>query len=183
MEEKVDYSRLAVTALTDDRAFSQLYEYYFPRAYNFIFARTGNRDVADEVISIAFEKAFLRLDLYDPSKGAFSTWLFRIVSNVMTDYFRRKNVRHEVAWMDTLDTFFAENGSPEDNVLHKEECSVLYTALEKLKPRDKNVLMLKYWQGLSNQEIAEMVGVTAGNVSVIIHRAIAELRGCMKKEI
>ena len=50
------YNELALRAQTDQDAFSDLYEYFFPRVYNFLFSRVKNRDAADEIVSIAFEK-------------------------------------------------------------------------------------------------------------------------------
>ena len=89
------YNMLACRARTDAAAFSELYDYFFPRTYNFIYGRTKNRDAADEIISIVFEKLFLHLADYEAEKAAFSTWLFRIAQNAIHDFYRRQGARHE----------------------------------------------------------------------------------------
>ena len=75
------YNELAERARYDKEAFSELYDYFFPRVYNFIFAKVKNTEQADDIISITFEKIFVKLGDYDSGKGAFSTWIFRIALN------------------------------------------------------------------------------------------------------
>jgi len=82
------YSQLAVKAARDADAFTELYEYFFPRVYNFLFAKVQNTAVADDLVSMVFMKAYTNLPNYNQAKAAFSTWLFNIASHALTDYYR-----------------------------------------------------------------------------------------------
>lgn len=177
MEEKNAsyYNDLAVQAQTDELAFSELYEYFFPRVYNFLFARVKQSAAADEIVSVAFEKMFCHLKEYQPDKAAFSTWLFRIAQNCMTDYFRKQQRRQEAAWEDFFDPA-DEHPTPEGEMLIQEGSSELLAAMDQLKERERHIIELKYWSDMSNQEIAALEGISAGNVGVILFRAIGNLK-------
>ena len=169
------YNALAVQAQQDTEAFSELYEYFFPRVYNFLFSRVKQADAADEIVSVTFEKMFTHLAEYQPDKAAFSTWLFHIAQNGMMDYFRRQQHRKEAVWEDFFDPA-DEKPTPESQILQQEGNQELLTALGQLKERERHIIELKYFSALSNQEIAKMEGISPGNVGVILFRAIENLK-------
>lgn len=173
------YSALAMRAKYNKYAFEELYDYFFPRVYSFIYARMKNADAADDVVSIAFEKMLLKLCDYDIDRGAFSTWLFRIASNCMTDYYRKQSRNNEAQWEEFFDPA-DERATPEQETLKKEGASEVLKALDKLSEREKNIVTLKYFSGLSNKEIAEAEGMSANNVGVILHRSLSKLKGLLE---
>lgn len=173
------YSQLAIQAKTDRAAFEELYNHFFPRVYSYLYARMKNGDAADDVVSVAFEKMLMNLDSYDPEKSAFSTWLFRIASNAMTDYFRRQQRRGETQWEDFFDPSDGKP-SPEQEVLKKEGASDLLKALDKLSERERQIVNMKYFSGMSNKDIAEELGMTATNVGVILHRSLSKLKNILE---
>lgn len=179
MESIQYYNLLAVRAVHDAQAFSELYDVYFPRVYNFLFGRCKNAAMADDLVSECFEKMFVKLDQYNPAKAAFSTWLFRIASNTLTDAYRR-NHNAAVDFEDIAPTLRTEQ-TPEHLAIAGEEASELLAAVSQLKERERRFIALRYWSGLSNQEIAELEGVSAGNVATILHRALASLKLILEK--
>lgn len=94
------YNDLAIKAVDDIEAFNELYDYYFPRVYNFLFARLKDTTSTDDVISEVFIKVFNNLSKYNAQRGSFSTWLFRIAINQSTDYLRKIQNRKENTWED-----------------------------------------------------------------------------------
>ena len=175
------YNMLACRARTDAAAFSELYDYFFPRTYNFIYGRTKNRDAADEIISLVCEKLFLHLADYEAEKAAFSTWLFRIAQNAIHDFYRRQGARHEASWEEFFDPGDSADG-PEQQALRREGNEVLLRALDGLKEGERELIALKYWSGLSNKEIAVVTGRTENSVGVALHRAIGKLKKWMPEE-
>ena len=169
------YNELAERARYDKEAFSELYDYFFPRVYNFIFAKVKNAEQADDIISITFEKVFVKLGDYDSVKGAFSTWIFRIALNEMNSLFRKNKQLNEAAWEEFFEPADGRK-TPEQQVLSDEGDSQLLLALDKLNDRERRVVSLKYLTGISNKEIAEMEGITANNVGVVLHRALDKLK-------
>lgn len=173
------YNELAERARYDKEAFSELYDYFFPRVYNFIFAKVKNTEQADDIISITFEKVFVKLGDYDNSKGAFSTWIFRIALNEMNSLFRKNKQLNEAAWEEFFEPADGRK-TPEQQVLSDEGDSQLLLALEKLSDRERRVVSLKYLTGISNKEIAEMEDMTANNVGVVLHRALDKLKAILE---
>lgn len=169
------YNELAERAKTEKEAFGELYDYFFPRVYNFIFGKVKNADQADDIISHTFEKVFTRLDDYDSTKGAFSTWIFRIALNEMNNLFRKQKRLNEAGW----EEFFNpadERNTPEQQILSDEGDKHLLLAMEKLNDRERRIVSLKYFTGISNKEIAEMEDMTASNVGVVLHRTLDKLK-------
>ena len=79
----VYWNNLAQKAVFDESAFIELYEYFFPRIYQHLIAKTKNETLADEIADDTFTRMYRHLKSYDPNKGAFSTWLFRIAQNAL----------------------------------------------------------------------------------------------------
>ena len=183
MENEIKYyNELAVRARGDEEAFTEMYRHFFPRVYNFIYARMKNVDAADDVVSTTFMKVYENLDRYNPTKAAFSTWLFRIASNSMMDYFRRTQSRGEVEWDETFDPPAPEYQSPENQALADEGKKEILKALDKLNERERRIVELKYFSGVGNKEIAEVLGITANNVGVVLHGALKKLKKIMGEE-
>ena len=136
------YSELARRATTDEEAFEELYEYFFPRVYNFIFARLKNVADADDVTSVTFMKMNENLESYDPNKAAFSTWLFRIANNALIDHTRRHENKNETEWDDLLDPAAPEREEPEAVMMSGETNRELLAALSKLNERERRIVEL-----------------------------------------
>ena len=175
MPEK-NFNELAQRACTDERAFEELYEYFFPRVYNFIYARLKNSADADDITSIAFMKMNENLDRYDPSKAAFSTWLFRIVTNAIIDHTRQKNRQQETEWDDYFDPAAPEYTEPEAQALTDEGNRELLKALDTLNERERRIVELKFFSELDTKSIAEILSMSESNVRVTLHRTLAKLK-------
>ncbi|MBR4905182.1 MAG: sigma-70 family RNA polymerase sigma factor [Selenomonadaceae bacterium] len=177
------YSALAKRATTDEQAFEELYEYFFPRVYNFIYARLKNSADADDVTSITFMKMNENLERYDSSKAAFSTWLFRIATNSLIDFARRRDKSEETEWEEFFDPAAPEYQEPEAQTLAQESNNELLTALGKLNDRERRIIELKFWGDLDTRSIAEVLSMTESNVSmtesnvrVTLHRSLGKLK-------
>ena len=173
------YNELALRATTDEEAFEELYEYFFPRVYNFIFARLKNVADADDVTSITFMKMNENLESYDPTKAAFSTWLFRIASNALIDHTRRHENKNETEWDDLLDPAAPEREEPESVMMSGETSRELLAALSKLNERERRIVELKFWGDMDTREIAEILSMTEGNVRVTLHRTLGKLKNIL----
>ncbi len=183
MESEVKYyNELAVRARTDEDAFTELYKHFFPRVYNFIYARMKNVDDADDVVSSTFMKVYESLNTYNPTKAAFSTWLFRIASNFMMDHYRRVQKHGEVEWDDTFDPPANEFEEPENKTLRDEGNAELLKALDKLNEKERRIVELKYFSNMGNKEIAEVMEITANNVGVVLHGALKKLKKVLGEE-
>ena len=173
------YNELARRATVDEAAFEELYEYFFPRVYNFVYARLKNVSDADDVTSITFMKMNENLERYDPTKAAFSTWLFRIALNSIIDHTRRRNKSEETEWEEFFDPAAPAYQQPEAQALTREGNRELLRALDGLKERERRIVELKFWGELDSRSIAEALSMTEGNVRVTLHRALAKLKNIL----
>ena len=179
MTENSYYNLLAQRATTDEEAFEELYEYFFPRVYNFIYARLKNSADADDVVSITFMKVNENLDSYDPTRSAFSTWLFRIASNAIIDHTRRRDKSEETDWDDCFDPAAPDYEEPERRIIAEETNRELLKALDKLSDRERRIIELRYWGEQDTRTIAELLSMTESNVRVTLHRTLAKLKNIL----
>ena len=173
------YNSLAIRAATDEEAFEELYEYFFPRVYNFIYARLKNSADADDVTSITFMKMNENLDRYDPSKSAFSTCLFRIATNSLIDHTRRSSNTQETEWEEFFDPAAPDYQEPEAQTLTKENNCKLLEAVGNLNERERRIIELRYWGEQDTHTVAEILGMTESNVRVTLHRALGKLKNIL----
>lgn len=167
-------SRLAswLSAPATETDFEELYRLELPRVYNFFRFRVGDGQLADDLTSEAFEKAWRHRDQYRRDLAAFSTWLFTIARRVAIDHFRKRRPE------DPLDNFshLAVDGAMEDVVQQQADFVHMSVLLARLPDRDRELVALKYGAGLTNRTIASLTKLSESNVGVILHRTLQTLR-------
>ena len=166
---------LITRANDDGSAFDELYNYYFPRVYNYVHYRVADSHVCDDLTSQIFEKLFSRLNYYQPGKAAFSAWLFSIARHTIADYYRSQARTHSTSLEITVELIDSER-DPSDIVAFNETQQHLLKALASLTQRERDIIALKFWSGSSNRDIATLTGITESNTAVILFRAMRRLR-------
>lgn len=176
------WSRLAVAAITEPEALTELYEYYFPRVYQHILKKTGDSSLADELVSDTFMRMYEHLDQFDPQRGAFSTWLFRIAQNSINSYYGSKSYVTAAPWDEEFDPSDPHGCSPEKQALGKERTEELKKAIQKLPQRQQQILEMAYWLEMSSNEIAEKLGSTPGSIRVTLNQARNKLKELLEEK-
>ncbi len=179
-DDSAYWSKLAVTAIDDDAAFTEIYNHFFPRIYNFLLSRTKDSGVSDEIVSRTFYKMYQALSSYNPKKAAFSTWLFTIARNELLMYVRTTN--RETPELDDEHLSMPDFDTPETKILKKETENSLKAALLKLPERDRKIITMTYWLDMSTADIADALGINPGAVRTALTRARAALRKELEKE-
>lgn len=170
-----DERELVALASTKPAAFSEIFDHYFPRVYNYARYRVGSADAADELTARVFEKAFEKIGRYTPGRAPFSAWLFGIARNTVNQYLRTEKRRR---WF-SLDLIYdrkSDDPDPEEAVIQGEMNTEILTAIGKLSNRDRDILALKFSAGLTNRRIASLTGLGESHVSVILYRAVKKIR-------
>ncbi len=180
LSEKAKYDLVLVEQAKNgsQSAFGELMERYRESIYFMMYKMVKNQDDADDLTIEAFGKAFSRLEQYSPS-FAFSTWLFKIASNNCIDFMRKKRVK--VTSMDTGYTtdsgeviYFdakASGQDPEEAIIYNQKVKHMRNLVEKLKPRYRELVELRYFDELSYEEIAESLNLPLGTVKAQLFRA------------
>lgn len=141
----------------------------------FAYMRTLLRDdaAAEDVTALAFERAYRRRERYDAGKGTQRAWLFAIARNAALDELRKRGrttaLEHDVPGDPAVD----------DPLAHAERSArraQVRAAMERLGPRDRELIALKFFAGLDNAELAEVLGVSESNAGTKLHRAMTKLR-------
>lgn len=157
-------------AKTDEAAFGVLYDFYFPRIYGYIYKRTGNREVSEDVLSATFMKAFANLKKYQSRGFCFGSWLYRIATNNLMDYYRR-NKTLEVS-LDEVENSFVDGENQSEMIEKKQQRAAIEKVFLRLPERYKEILQLRYFAELEIEEIAETLKISKVHASVLIHRAL-----------
>ena len=153
-------------------AFDALYRQTFPRVYAYVASLLRDRSAAEEVTAQAFERAYRRRRSFRPRRGTAEAWLFGIARNAALDELRRqkRTARLEEHQADALATTVDDEA---DDALTRQ---TVRAALGRLEPRERDLIALKLAAGLSNGEIARVLGLSESNVGTKLHRAIERLR-------
>jgi RNA polymerase sigma-70 factor (ECF subfamily) len=169
-----DEQFLVERAKRDPEAFGELYDLYFGRIYAYIYRKTGDRQAAEDLTSDTFMKALANIKTYRYTGQPFAAWLYRIASNVVTDYYRARKV---TAPLDEGLQIPATGTSPEEAALRLDDQQAVARAIQTLSPDQQDVILLRFSGGLKLKEIAQVVGKTEGAVKALMFRALGGLKG------
>jgi RNA polymerase sigma-70 factor, ECF subfamily len=168
----------------DAAAFEAIYQRYERRIYSFIYRMMGNDEDAGDLTQDTFVKAYLALPRTTPDLNV-SAWLHRIASNACLDVLRRRRLVQWLPW-EVFDTNPAlEPAAPDDpagSFLRKETEQEVQRILTLLSPKHRTALVLKEYQGLSCDEIAEVMGTSRSAVKSLLFRAREEFRQVTERE-
>jgi len=172
---------------SDQQAFAELLNKYRESIYFMMFKMVQNSDDADDLTIEAFGKAFKRLDQYVPNY-AFSTWLFRIATNNCIDFIRKKRLNtmsidksmDESKGEQPFITLESKGLNPEQTVIKEQKIKMMRKVVDQLKPRYKNLVVLRYFHELSYEEIAKELNIPLGTVKAQLFRAREFLFQIMK---
>ena len=171
----------------DQKAYAELMSRYKDSIYYMLLKMVNNRDDAEDLTIEAFGKAFRNIKQYTPDY-AFSTWLFKIATNNCIDFIRKKRkmllsidrgFENEDGQDMTLDVR-SDGPSPDDVMMKKQKVLMMKDVVEKLKPRYRRLVELRYYQELSYEEISEELNLPLGTVKAQLFRAREILYQIMK---
>lgn len=163
----------------DQKAYAELLSRYRESVYFMMLRMCNNKDDAEDLTIEAFGRAFKRLEQYTPN-FAFSTWLFKIASNNAIDFLRNKKKSNSLSLDSKMENDEGQEFSkniksptldPEENIIKKQKIDVLRDVVEKLKPRYKELVKMRYYEELSYEEIAAKLDLPVGTVKAQLFRA------------
>ncbi len=159
----------------DEDAFAQIFEGYKNLVFHTAFLMVNSTDEAEDILQDVFIQVYRSLNSYDPTKGAFTTWLYRITVNMCLN--RRRHWTFSVARLDDIHERNLPRVSIED-----ESHTEIPQALNKLSVKLRAVVVLRFYFELSYAEISEVLNLPLGTIKSRLNLALRTLQTKSKEE-
>lgn len=151
--------------------FDALYRTACADVYAYVASLVGDPATAEDVTALAFERAYRRRRSFDPNRGTPRQWLFTIARNAGLDELRRRK-RSATLMADPA----ANVAAPGASDASSDRSEAVRAAIASLAPRERDLIALKFYAGLSTAEIATTLGISESNAGTRLHRAVTALR-------
>lgn len=176
-----DDALLAQVARGDSDALEALYDRHAPTVLAISLKVIGDRTAAEDVLQETFWRVWRSARTFEPQRGSFTSWLFRIARNLAIDAFRRRNVRPmEIISAEDPDSLLDQVSDPDMNVAEQAQSAIenrrVRNALANLPRVQRQVIEMAYFFGMTRQEIAEMTGEALGTIHTRARLGLQKLR-------
>lgn len=155
--------------MTNEEIFIQ----YHKKIERYIYGKVSDKHVAEDLTSVVFLKVCDKLSNYDETKASIATWIYTIANNTVIDYYRThksfEEIPEDIAGAEEID----------EGIISEEMLSELAMALKKLPERERDLLVLRYYDNMSLKDIAVKMGMSYANAKVIKAKAINHMRDYM----
>jgi RNA polymerase sigma-70 factor (ECF subfamily) len=173
-----DAELLARVAERDRAAFEVLYHRYVRSVFGLALRRLGDRGRAEDAVQEAFTAIWRSASSYRPERGAAGAWLYAVARNAIVDRFRSAG-----APAAEVPELVAGTPGPAEHAEASDAAWRVHRALEELPRRERDVLELAYWSGMSQSEVAEYLNVPLGTVKTRTRSALSRLAGLLEEEL
>jgi len=184
---KHDFKLVKLAINGDEKAYAELLDRYKDAIFYMLLKMVNNKNDAEDLTIEAFGKAFKNIEQYTPNY-AFSTWLFKIATNNCIDFIRKKKAN-----VISIDQAEEENDmapppllssslDPEEGMIKNQKVSLMRSVVNKLKPRYRNLIELRYFKEYSYEEIAKELNLPLGTVKAQLFRARELLFNILKNK-
>lgn len=163
----------------DQEALSWLYQHFYPKLYNYGYLQLGDTHLAEDLASEVLLRVLERLQEYRFRGLPVAAWVFRIARNYIIDQHRRRQRRPQVPLFDGIPD--AED-SPHDLAERALAQRELHLAMRHLTEEQRQVIILKFIEGMDNASVARVLGRSEGAVKSLQHRALVSLRKMLSPE-
>jgi RNA polymerase sigma-70 factor (ECF subfamily) len=159
----------------DTEAFGIIYDAFIGRIYRFVYYKTHHKETAEDVTSEVFKKALQRIGLFDPTRGSFSGWLYRIARNTVIDHYRTTRPTDDIDDMWGL----MSDSDTERDIDAKMAVERLQKHLVVLTSEQRDIVLMRVWEGMAYKEIAGAVDKSEAACRMAFMRSISRLRDGM----
>ena len=166
-------------------AFAKLYDQYYPKIFGYVLRRSANLEAAQDITSETFLKALGKLWQFQWRNVSFSSWLYKIATNEISQYFRKAEYRKSVS-LEELQERGLELLSPHDpeselieaqeKLKQHQDFLEIQEKISRLSAKYQEVIALRFFENKQINEIAEILGKREGTIKSLLHRAVEKLR-------
>lgn len=179
--EQSDAAQVAETLAGNQEAFRPLVERYSQRLFRLAYRMAGNENDAEELVQETFLRAYRNLARFE-ARSNFGTWLYRICANCSLDHLRKRHPQRDFQELDnpegtlSADHLSNRSPSPERLFLSGEIGRELETAMGGLTPAERTAFALRHYEGLSIEEISQVLGLRISATKNAVFRGVQKLR-------
>ncbi len=181
-----DHELVTFARSGSEKAYRELLDRYQRPVFSLVYRMVRDRELAEDLAQETFVKVFNHLESYNP-KYKFSSWIFKIASNLSIDHLRKKtpelvsldgsrNARTSEEAESSRITIASSDQTPDQHLEAKELGGEIELAIGQLRSEYRTAIVLRHIEGRPYEEIAEIMEVPLGTVKTYIHRARSELR-------
>jgi RNA polymerase sigma-70 factor, ECF subfamily len=171
----LDESELVELAKTEAEAFGELYERNVERIYRYIYYRVGNETDAEDLTARTFHQALASMPRYVARGAPFAAWLYRIAHNLVANHHRSAK-RWRTGSLEDQELLSRPNDAPDASAERQERVSALWAAIRRQPEERQRLLIMKFADCLSNDEIGLAMGKTESSIKSLYFRTLKALR-------
>jgi len=180
-EEKKIMKEFAQKKFFSKKDFESLYKYYKLKVFEFVARRVSIKEVAEDITSEIFEKIYKSLSDFKWQGITISAWIFRIARNSVIDYYRKNEKRkHDTSIYDYDNILESPLKQAEEMIIEDENHIALYNAIREFQEKDQYLIYYKFFEDLSNKDIAKLMKLSETNVGTRLHRLRKKLAKIIK---
>jgi RNA polymerase sigma-70 factor (ECF subfamily) len=166
-------------------AFAALYDHYYPKIFGYVLRRTANLEIAQDITSETFLKVLGKLWQFRWRNVSFSSWLYRIATNEINQYFRKAEYKKTVSLEELQERGLELRSThdPESELIEAQEelkqhrdFLEIQAKIVRLPAKYQEVVTLRFFEKRQIKEIAEILGKREGTIKSLLHRAVEKLR-------
>lgn len=165
-------------AKQDPANFAPLYDKYFDQIYRYVYRRVSNPDVAHDLVSQTFYDALAHIQSYEWRGFAFSAWLYKIAHNNVLKWYRQGS-KATIVELDEGRNIEDNDIDYTEDLKRNEERDEVQEVLAELEPEEREIIRLKFFEEVSNVEIAEIMGLSANHIGVKVFRVLKKVKQLM----
>ena len=168
--------RAVARAKEDPGAFEGLYKKYYAEIFRFVFKKVQNKEDTGDIVSRVFVKSFNSIHQFQYKGIPYSAWLYRVAINEANQYFNRNKIRHVVIDEHLSSSIAFELKSDQDK---EQLLDRLPTILNRLKPKEIELIELRFYEGMSYKQMGDILNMTENNCKVKTFRTLKKLKNLM----
>lgn len=168
-----DETLLRLARRLDEEALAEIFDRYYIPIYRYIYHHVGHIETAEDLAGEVFQRLLAQLQAGHGPDHYLKAWLFQVASNLVVDESRRLVYRDHLELDETLLAGDVNVDEQAQQAMLAEHARV---AIQKLTPKQRSIILLKFVEGLENAEVARVLNMPIGAVKSLQHRALDALR-------
>ena len=173
--------KLVEEAKADPKNFAVLYDKYFDQIYRYVYRRVGDKEMVYDLVSQTFYDALAHIKDYEWRGFSFSAWLYKIAHNNVLKWYRTSG-RFQTVEVEEGRNIPDESANPVKEAVLGEARDQIAEVMDQLEPEEREIIRLKFFEEISNIEIAEVMGLSANHIGVKVFRVLKKVKQLLYKQ-